>query len=269
MKNGFKITLPTMEEKTIKIMKEAARAGGGMVKKYFGGILEVIPKTTAADFKTKADMESEREIVTLLSGAFPEYNILSEESDYRDNGSGYTFIIDPLDGTNNFFLGVPYVSVAVALMKDEETLVSVIHDPFHDLTYHAVKNGGSFLNGSKIVVNKLEDVDQCTISYACSYNTAHNKKREDYSHIVDLHPKRAMSLWSPSRDFALLASGKIEAVVFNNPELYDYIPGKLLAAEAGALITKWDGEKDQCKNSEFIASNGTGIHAKIIQALNK
>ena len=73
-----------------------------------------------------------------------------------------------------------------------------------------------------------------------------------------------MSNWSPTFDFCMLASGRIEGIVNNNCELYDFTAGKLIAREAGALITDFHGNPEaNDKNSRFIASNGTTIHAHL------
>ena len=90
---------------------EAAHAGGEILKKYFGQTLNLIEKSTASDFKTEADIGSERAILTILRNKFPKYNIHSEEEGKFDNGSEYTIIVDPLDGTNNFVLGIPNFSL--------------------------------------------------------------------------------------------------------------------------------------------------------------
>lgn len=90
---------------------EAAKARGEVLTKYFGQSIETTRKITAADFVTKADVESERAILDMLAAAFPEYAIRSEERGRIGKESAFVFAVDPLDGTNNFVLGIPNFSI--------------------------------------------------------------------------------------------------------------------------------------------------------------
>jgi len=74
--------------------------------------------------------------------------------------------------------------------------------------------------------------------------------------------------WSPAFDFCLLAEGKIEVIINNNADIYDFSAGKLIVKEAGAKVTVFDGGEEKAdKNPIFIASNGTKIHEEIINIL--
>jgi myo-inositol-1(or 4)-monophosphatase len=252
--------------KELEIMIEAAEAGGKIVKKYFGRAVEISEKSIAADVRTKADLESEEAVLEILEKAFSSYNIFAEEGGLIDKKSEYTFIIDPLDGTNNFVLGIPHLSVAIALMKGDTILASVIHNPLLSPTYSAQKGHGSFLNGEKIAVNKENNIERATISYTCPYSTTPKEKAVIAENVYGMSPKRMLTMWSPLLDFCLLGAGKIEGTVSTIPNLYDFIPGKLIASEAGAKITGLKGEKISDKDHIFVASNGTEIHEKIIEA---
>src|SRR3990167_8096406 len=91
----------------------------------------------------------------ILRNKFPKYNIHSEEEGKIDNGSEYTIIVDPLDGTNNFVLGIPNFSVSIAIVNNKETIAGVIYQPILNQTYFAEKNKGTELNGQKINVNDI------------------------------------------------------------------------------------------------------------------
>lgn len=88
--------------------------------------------------------------------------------------------------------------------------------------------------------------------------------------VYHLPIKRLTLNWSVAYDFCLLASGKIDAIIQEGCELYDFIAGKIIAAEAGALITHQDGSKEKYDASSYlVASNGTAIHQKVIEILRK
>lgn len=117
----------------------AAQSGGKIIRKYFGKALDIEVKTTGSDFRTKADTDSERAIIKIITDTFPTFNILSEESGLIDKKSEYTFIIDPLDGSNNFVVGIPNFSVSIGLVWGDTIILGVIHHPILNHTYHAQK----------------------------------------------------------------------------------------------------------------------------------
>jgi len=257
-----------MITKEYKEIIRAAKAGGAIVRKYFGKNLEVTGKTIPADFKTKADVESERAILKVLSEKFSEYNIFAEETGEIKNGSKYTFAVDPLDGTNNFVLGIPYFSISIALLKSDEIVFGVIYNPILDNLYFAEKGRGAYLNGKKIFVNKEFSLKNSSVSVVFGFNYQDNHERDINKKLYMKRTKRALFNWSFALDACLLASGKIEAIIVKEINLWDFAAGKLIAREAGALITNFGGdyEKSDLSNT-FLISNGTKVHQEILEIL--
>ncbi|MFH1565531.1 MAG: inositol monophosphatase [bacterium] len=246
---------------------QAAQSGGEILKKYFGEELKIEQKTTAADFRTKVDKESEETILNILSKYFPDYNIFAEESGKKDNGSEYTFVIDPLDGTNNFVLGIPYFSVTIALLKNDETIFAVIHNPITGQTCWAEKGKGAFLQGKKIKVGVEKNITKSSVVYSCSYALSNSEQTGNI--IKNLKcvkkVKRVLTNWCPTFDYCLLAFGKIESIINDDNEIYDYIAGKLIAKEAGAVVTDFKGREQKDKDSVFVASNNEVIHKEVLE----
>ena len=254
----------------IQTMIEAAEKGGGVLLRYFGNILEVEEKSTPADYRTKADVESEAAILGVLERSFPSYNVHSEERGKSDRQSDYTFLIDPLDGTNNYVLGLPIFSVHIALLKGTETQLAVVHQPLLKLTYVAERGRGVTLNGVRLRVSRQADIARATISYTCTYTTDKKHKLAVEEALGWLPIRRMLRTWTPGADYGFLASGRIEAVVNDGNEVYDFIPGKLMAREAGALVTDFSGEPDtDDANPFFIASNGTAIHERLVEVMSR
>lgn len=244
----------------------AAENGGAEVSKYFGQILDIQEKTTLSDFRTKADTESENAIIKTLSKEFPSFNILAEETGFVDKKSEYTFIVDPLDGSNNFVLGIPNFSISIGLMKNKESILGVVHVPVLGHTYHAKKNQGAYMQNKKISVNSKSDIKYATISYSCGYIHS-NDYSEKLTHNLNLLGiNRILYNWSPAFEFCLLASGKIEAIINNGNEIYDYAAGKIIAKEAGAIITSFDGVFEKTDEGNiFIASNSQEINKVLLK----
>lgn len=252
-----------------KILFKAAKEGGKVLEKYFGSNIKVKIKLTNADLQTEADLESEKAILKILKNEFPSYNIWSEECGYFDKKSDYTFVLDPLDGTNNFVLGIPQFSVALALLYKKEPVYSIIYNPVTEQLFHAERGKGAYLNNKRIKVNNVSDVKKSSVSYMTTYINSKGYKIKLFANLYKLNIKRLLENWSMALDFCMLASGKIEAIILNRSELYDYIAGKLIAQEAGAKITGFNGKDKLEKYDEFVASNGTAVHNKMIKALPK
>lgn len=257
-----------MINKNYKEIIKAAKAGGKIVKKYFGKVLEIEGKSEPRDFRTKADLESEKAIIKILEKAFPEYNIISEEAGEANKNSEYTFVIDPLDGTNNFVLGVPYFSTSIGLMKGDNVIFGVVYDPISENTYCAEKGRGSYLNGKRIHVNKESDIKNSSVSLVVNYGFSFEKYMKMMSGLYGTNVKRVLTLWSVALDYCLLASGKIEALVLHEVPLYDFIAGKLIANEAGAKISDFSGNMlSGDRKGRFLTTNGTKIHQEILEIL--
>lgn len=256
-----------MPDEINKIIKAATR-GGEVLLKYFQKDLKIKVKTIPADFFTKADLESEKIIIKTLTSYFPKYNILGEETGLIDKKSEYTFIVDPLDGSNNYILGIPYFAVSIGLMKNNNIISGVIYSPITNDVFHAQINKGAFKNNKKITVNKVNEIEKTTISFLKNYNHSKEYYYKLIKNINELNVKRLTEMWCVTLDYCLLASGKIEIIINLDMELHDFAAGKIIAQEAGALITDFQGKKEKNdKNSIFLASNGTSIHKKIIEIL--
>ncbi|PLX24444.1 hypothetical protein C0580_05155 [Candidatus Parcubacteria bacterium] len=254
-----------MEEKYLKII-EAAKAGGQVLRDYFGQNLAVEEKSMPADFFTKADTESEKAILDILKAAYPDYNIFSEEDGKTDKGSEYTFVIDPLDGSNNFVTGIPNFSVSIALMKGDDVEVGVIYQPMIDRVYFAQKGKGAFLNNKKISVSDETDFHKVSLSYTASYGHPTEEYGDMMKALEVSEPKRVFYNWSVAMDFCYIASGSMEGIINNGCEIYDYLAGKLIAQEAGAVIFDFSGEPETNSNSnQFVIANNKEIANKLLE----
>jgi len=256
--------------KEYKEIIRAAKAGGDIAKKYFGKVLKIEGKSTPADFRTKADLEAEKAVLKVLQKKFPAYNIISEESEEINKNSEYTFVIDPIDGTNNFVLGIPYFSCGIALYKEEELLFGVVYEPMLKNIFWAEKGKGSYQNNKRLRVNKESDLKNCTVCYARNY---HTPKKHENDLVVDLDKKnikRFLRNWSILLDLCRIASGKMESmIIYGKLPVWDIAPARLIAKEAGALFTDYNGKEDTDKNTTFLATNGTKIHKELLEILNK
>lgn len=245
-----------MNDSYLSTMVEAARLGGAIVRRYFGQALRITEKSMASDQQTQADVESEQAIIAHLHTAHPEVVIYAEESSPQDSVTDApTFVIDPLDGTNNFVLGIPYFAVSIGLMVHQEIIAGVIYHPILDQTYAAEKDRGATLDGQPLRVSPETDPARLTVGWCGTYGGDFG----NFLHLFNMtpRPKRRTNAWCPTLDLCLVARGTMEAMVMDGPDVYDFCAGKLIAREAGAVITDVDGNLETNDTNRFFIAGNT------------
>jgi len=254
----------------VKTLIAAARAGGELLQRRFGNHGQVKLKSGPADFQTEAEVAVEQVIMARLRKRYPRCAMLAEEDGQTDGTDGRTFIIDPLDGTNNFVLGIPFYSVSIALLRNGHLEAGVVYNPSNRATFTATRGGGAFCDGDPLAVNRQDQLRHATLAYVCHYGGSPEMESDFPRRFFAAGIKRMLTLWSPALDFCLLASGKIEAVVHHGSKLYDFAAGKLIAREAGAKITTFaGGQETSDTNDEFLATNGTALHERLVALLGR
>ncbi len=253
---------------TTESMIEAAYAGGKLLVLLFNNPPKEMSKgDTYYDVVSEADTESEEAILKILTTKFPTINILSEEKGFIDKSSTDTIIIDPLDGSSNFLLGLPHFSVALAHIHAGKIVASVVYNPVLDKMYFAEKGKGTFLNNKKLEFKPKKESSYTAVNF--SHKASWKEKRKFFDHAYGSGISRVMNNWSPNLDFCLLAEGKIDAVVSCNSLIYDFAPGFLIAQESGCIESPDLKEIDVHKDSSmsFIISNSQSLLEKLDRVL--
>ncbi|MFA6511921.1 MAG: inositol monophosphatase [Patescibacteria group bacterium] len=253
-----------------KFIAKTIEEAGKILAGYFCTTLERNVKGIAADYNTKADRESEAYIFGKLKKRFPNFSFLGEETGKQQSESEYEFILDPLDGTHTFGIGFPIFAISLALMKKNEVVFGIVHEPIPRMTYIATKGEGATRNGKRIHVNTTADLPHAVISYTQGWKVR-ERRAEALLHALQkaLDPyERFIEMWSPSSELAHIASGHITASINYKNEVYDFAAGKLLIREAGGRITNLDGTiQKNDRDAIFVASNGTVLHDEILKRI--
>lgn len=215
-------------------MERAVRAGGREILRYGARRLLVSTKLTNADFVTDADRASNRAMISLLKSS-GKYGILSEETGFRPGPSG-TFVIDPLDGTNNYVIGLPMVTCASALVVDNQTVAAAFYNPISRELFSATLRGGAYRNGKRLKVKGVTDIRRATLSTQQGYDSPMQHEADVTMAARRAGARRVLATWSPHVDYGLLAQGRIEGIIAREMQPYDYLGALLLAQEAGALV---------------------------------
>jgi myo-inositol-1(or 4)-monophosphatase len=250
------------KERLFDFTTELKKISTGLID-YFNRKLVYKEKSNNFDLQSEADSKTEEAIVEVISEMFPEYNIYGEETGKRENKSDYTFVIDPLDGTNNFSLGIPLFCTSVGLITESESVFGVIYQPFLDKCFWAFTGEGAFVNSEKIKVNDIKEINNASVSYTCGYETPRAEINKNYTSLNNLEVKRLLETWNPAYDYCMLAEGKIEAVINSGTEIYDYAAGKLIAEEAGA-ISKTFKDVNPNHPNHFVIANSENILGNVL-----
>lgn len=154
-------SVPAELQSRFDVARAAALSGAVTAHNFFKDIDTLnIESKGFQDVVSNADRDVELKIRAQLESAFPDDGIIGEEHANRASQSGFTWVIDPIDGTANFVTGTPGWAVVIACVRNTDTVLGVIRDPISDETWTAIKGQGAFLNGRRINVmngNSLED----------------------------------------------------------------------------------------------------------------
>ena len=254
-------------ESLLEIAKEAASVAGEFLKERF--LVQPIPdEELHNDVKLPEDKESERRIIEVLHRHFPTHTIFSEEVGMVSRDEEYLWIVDPLDGTNNYFIGYPYFSVSIALQHRGELVLGVVYNPDGGQMFWAEKGKGAYLNGKRISVNKRTDKTRAVGTYIRGRNSITKEQELAFTKPFVMETKRVLRNVGPALDWCLLANGWIEYIVMQRSGIMDVAAGIVIAQEAGATITDWQGVPYQHEAFEsehmrsLVASNGP-LHEEI------
>ncbi len=234
----------------------AAKQAGSLLLSHLPGQREVNYKPGRANVVTDADIAAEKAILDILQGEYPEYNFLSEESPQINTDSPYTWIIDPLDGTNNYLFGVPFFATNIALAYEEDVILGLTYDPIRKELFHAQKGDGAFLNHYPISVSVRPKVKSSFIGCDLGYDSEEGKRILDMMQTLwpGIHGLRIMG--SAALGLAYVSCGRFDVYLHAYLYPWDSASGILLINEAGGRITDWAGEPATYKSSQLIASNG-------------
>lgn len=228
---------------------------------------------------TETDTAAEELIVTRLRAAFPDHRILAEERGFvsaQPSGGGEwntpgppVWLVDPLDGTNNFAHGFPHVSISLALLVNGQIVVGAVHDPLRDETFAATAGGGTTLNGQSIHVSRVERLTDAFLATGFPYDrrTAPDNNTERLDHFLR-RSQGVRRAGSAVLDLAYVACGRFDGFWEMRLKPWDVGAGVLLVREAGGRVTDFDGGPD-CVSGEFIVASNGHIHDQMLYVIRE
>ncbi len=213
----------------------AAREAGEMLRQNFNQPLRV-HAAEAHDIKLEIDVQSQELITRILLERFPTHALYGEEGIVGDQSAEYQWIVDPIDGTVNYFYRIPHFCISIALRRGEEIIVGVIYDPIRDELWAARAGEPATLNGYPFRVSTRTNLGDAVVSVGFSKTsttiTAALPVLNDIAHRV----RKCRMLGSAALDMAYVACGRFDAYIEQMISLWDIAAGMLLVRNAGGAI---------------------------------
>jgi len=234
--------------------ENAARTAGELLRKNFRQPMRV-NSAEAHDIKLEIDVQAQELITRLLLKEFPEHALYGEEGIVGDQASEHQWVVDPLDGTVNYFYGIPHFCVSIALRLRSEILVGAIYDPMRDEMWAGQKGETPKLNGHQFHVSDRADLAEAVISIGLSKTSEMIDSNFPLLQQMIHRVRKCRVLGSSALDMAYVACGRFDAYIERGISLWDIAAGWLLVETAGGTVDL--RPRDDMKDKYgIVASNG-------------
>jgi myo-inositol-1(or 4)-monophosphatase len=256
--------------KELEIACNAARAAGELLCNYFRTSVHRIAGKPSYNLVTQADIEAERLIVEMLRQATPGYRILAEESHGQNDLSGDLWIVDPLDGTNNFVHGVPQFSVSIAYYRDAVPQCGVVYHPVPGDLYTAQRGAGSYRNGERVYVQAEQRLDEILVGVGFYYDRG-AMMEATLRAIADFfrqHIHGIRRFGSAALDLCYVGCGHFGAFFEYELSPWDVAAGRLFVEEAGGKVTTCSGHPLPLVPCSVLATNGF-VHQAALEIVQR
>lgn len=222
-----------------------------------------------ADYVTKVDFSVQTYLKEKFKEIYPDISFLGEENYSGEELKGYTWIVDPVDGTTNLIHDFRESAVSVGLSDGVKSVLGIIYDPYRDEVYYAKRGCGAFCNNKPIHVSDRGTLDRSLVIVGTSpYYKEFADKNFNLFKEIFLKSEDIRRGGSAALELTRIASGRAEAYVEQILKIWDFAAGMLLVEEAGGAVTNYNGESVGMKRAEsVIASNGI-MTAELMELMN-
>ena len=252
----------------------ARQAGDLILKIHRSGPRRIETKKTAVDMVTEADTASQTLITNAIAARFPDHDIMAEEEGGDKTGSGRVlWLIDPLDGTTNFASRFPVFAVSIAMCVDDQPVIGAVQDVVRERTYWAAAGQGAWmgtparLDEVQLRVSQTSELDQSLIATGFPYIRAETSDN-NLAEFNYLMPKvrGIRRAGAAALDIAWVADGRLDGYWEAHLWPWDWGAGVLMLAEAGGVVSDYEGEPWRLGADQMIAANPY-LHEKLLTAV--
>ncbi len=236
-----------------ELAKSLASAAGVLAKSHFQSITELrVEKKGAQDLVSNADVEVETFIRKRLADMFPEDGIVGEEQGNKPSQSGWTWVIDPIDGTANFVSGIPAWCVVLACVHDDTTKVGVVYEPCHGEMFCCALGQGAFLNDVPIQVAETRGLDDGSLGVGMNGRSPRAAIVKFIDRLMELGGVFYRNA-SGALMLSYVASGRLIGYAEPHMNAWDCLAGQLLIAEAGGHVEQQSADRMLISGGRVVA----------------
>ena len=238
----------------LAVATEAAQAAGDLLRTHFAQP-RIVNATTAHDIKLEVDVLAQNLISEILLDRFPEHALYGEEGIVGDQSSEHQWIVDPLDGTVNFFYGIPHFCVSIALRVRGEVIVGVIYDPIRKELWSGEKGQPAVFNGKPCRVSARASLAEAVVSIGLAKTSATIDAGLPLLQEMVHRVRKCRMMGSAALDMAYVACGRLDAYIEQGISLWDIAAGRLLVESAGGRV-ELRPRADMPDKFSIVASSG-------------
>jgi myo-inositol-1(or 4)-monophosphatase len=213
----------------------AAHEAGVLLKHHFGRDAQV-DEASHHDIKLALDKESQQLITRILLDACPDDALYGEEGIAGNPQSSRQWIVDPIDGTVNFYYSIPHFCVSIALRIGDEVVLGVIHDPMIGETWTVEKGGPAMLDGRPIRASARDTLEESILFVGCGKDEEALRTGIERFRRASLRARKMRMMGSAALGMAYIACGRLDAYIESRISLWDIAAGRLLVEAAGGKV---------------------------------
>jgi myo-inositol-1(or 4)-monophosphatase len=248
--------------------KKLTKKAGEKALVYFQSIGDlVVQQKGAQDLVSNADLEVEVFIRKHIAESYPNDGIVGEEHANVEGASGYTWVIDPIDGTANFLTAIPSWCVVLACVHDDQTKLGVVYEPSHNEMFWGAMGTGAFLNDNPMQVSPSTTLSVGSTGIGMNGRTAADltvsyiKKLVDRGGVFYRNASGALML-------SYVAAGRLIGYAEPHMNAWDCLAGQLLIAEAGGCV-EHQSANDMLINGGRVVTSGPGVFEEMVKIANE
>lgn len=246
----------------------AVRAAGKIQREHYGKLLNV-DAAKRNDIKLEVDRLCEAAIVKIIRREYPGHALLAEESGADDTGSEYLWVIDPLDGTVNYFYGLPYFCSCVGCYRRGggdgfplgEPVAGAVYAAATDELFAAAAGTGATLNGSPIRAPEIDDLGECIVATGYGSVEVNIVRMRELSERLAGKVRKLRLLGAAGLDLCHVAAGRLSAYYERGLHPWDVGAAYAVLREAGAAVTAVEYEPGRWE----VLASARGVHAALLR----
>lgn len=247
------------------------RQAGSILMRHFGNTTNGHDKAHKGDVESQADLECEQFLVKSLKKIFPDDAVMTEEHpQYLKAANDRLWVVDALDGSRNFLLGIPLFGISMALVEKGVSTFGMVYFPILNELYYAQKGTGAYCNGKKIEVSQEREIDHGMISVIATAEGYDPKKASRIDAKLRDHYVWPINVGCMILPVCYVACGRYIGVIYTGARPWDVAGSLFIAQEAGAKVTEINGNPWNClaDPQHFIVAN-PALHNNLFKLIGQ